>query len=285
MAFEMGDGVLKMPGIETTTSFGTCSDVNDVVKVCEEQLGEFFEKSARRGISRRLKARMEEVDKNKQFENCLLHRQELTLREYTAWCEHKQSVARKIAVCYRYIVDSVEHTIPEHDLTSAIQKLEDCMRHERTTMGMVTGAEDDKNPDDDTRSDDREFSKPYYDWHNYGDSWDKDVSSDEEEDTYDEAFFSTEDYEAPHREEKKETRDDKSEADDDDGYPGPWSYAGLDNTYYYPRREKGLGNDTSVQNHTAVAKEQSKPPTKPAAVKEASTKKAAQATTSKPPKK
>ncbi|XP_077556389.1 uncharacterized protein LOC144170448 isoform X1 [Haemaphysalis longicornis] len=312
MAFEIGDAGIKIPGLERTMASGTCSDVNDVMKVCQRELGPLFEVSARRGRSRRMKARME-VDKNTQFENCLLHRQELTVREYTAWCEHKQSVARKISVCYRYILDSVEHTIPEDSLTNAVQKFEDCMRHERPTMGdsmsdeseytpgpessgddnfLTTGsgddtvswAEDDKNRDDHTHepeSDDREFTKSFYDveeegWDSYSDTGllDEYVSSSEEQR---DDFF---------REKTTETSaPETSTPDDDDTFAGPWSYAGLDNSYYYPRREKGLGNDTSVQNHTAVAKEQPKPPTKPAGVKEASTKKAAQVTTSKPPKK
>lgn len=56
MAFEIGDAGIKIPGLERTMASGTCSDVNDVMKVCQRELGPLFEVSARRGRSRRMKA-------------------------------------------------------------------------------------------------------------------------------------------------------------------------------------------------------------------------------------
>lgn len=191
-------------------------------------------------------------------------------------------------------------------------------RRPASTYGEVPGAEDYVNRDHDDLEpdvDNRESSEDVSPWDDYESRnendrgrdqdkgiWGEDMPSHEEEDmnSHEDAdmdthkedediseqdpYFSKENAYGTQLMKKNKTRDNKPAPDDDDDFPGPWAYAGMDNTYYYPRREKGLGNDTSVQNHTAAAKEQSKPPTKPAGIKEASTKKAAQATTTKPPK-
>lgn len=261
----------------------------------------FLEQSSK-GSHRLALDDMDLGEKNMEFENCMLHRQEFTLREYMAWCEHKSSVARKIAVCYRYMLDKQSIMFADSVLMRGIGQFEECVRNEWTTMGDFDEEQTSRpkrhfpypGPSSDGDYEDAEPYRPKRRWptrrpdseedYIYGDhSGESDVFDEDRYEKDDDMFPRDED--SRERDERTENRDDNSSPEDESTFSGKWSYSGMDNTYYYPRREKGLGNDTTAQNHTAGDKEQSKPPTTLAGVKGAATKKAAQVTTSKPPKK
>lgn len=193
------------------------------------------------------------LQESTEFHNCLLHRQELTLREYAAWCEHKSSVARKVAVCFRYLIDKHTQSISKSAVTEGIERLQDCILNEqdesvedttevlvRPKRNIYKGRKPIKKPlEKDVMEDpasfvvmEKEGDRPWASWrgpkrnrkHNH---------------------HRTPSYvpHEPHR---------RPESEQPQGGGGLWSYPLHDQTYYYPRREKGLGNETTQSANKAA---------------------------------
>ncbi|KAH8033579.1 hypothetical protein HPB51_014359 [Rhipicephalus microplus] len=158
------------------------------------------------------------VEENpEEFENCLLHRQELTLREYAAWCEHRSSVARKMAVCFRHIIDKqMDCILGKHESTASspvvIEETENQSHEEEDSVeryrpNVVVIGEDENDYDNRDRESESEEHEPLL------------VA------------------EEPHRRDTKRRRK-KVKQPDETRNRGTWSYPIHDQSYYYPRREK-----------------------------------------------
>ncbi|XP_075547258.1 uncharacterized protein LOC142580321 isoform X3 [Dermacentor variabilis] len=191
------------------------------------------------------------------FQNCLLHRQELTLREYAAWCEHKSSVARKVAVCYRYLIDKHTKSISETVLSEGIEKLQDCILNEQDES-----MEHSKKMSHKWKRELPKASQPI----EPEEPTEMEPVEKEEMEPEPSLVFPDQDYRKEMPRGRRPKRSWKHRPRPSSGYMphrrpdwkqtqaehggGMWSYPLHDQTYYYPRREKGLGNETAQSANT-----------------------------------
>nr|XP_037270700.1 uncharacterized protein LOC119162420 [Rhipicephalus microplus] len=246
-------GTIMLPGSTRPPDFPKCSNVDRVVGGCRDKMASYFHRH-RRGIS---------VDNPEEFENCLLHRQELTLREYAAWCEHRSSVARKMAVCFRHIIDKQMRSLSQSVLSKGIQRFQDCIlgKHESTASSPVVIEETENQSHEEEDSVERYRPNVVVIGEDENDYDNRDRESESEEH---EPLLVAEE---PHRRDTKRRRK-KVKQPDETRNRGTWSYPIHDQSYYYPRREKGLGNETSPSLNATVEIpptpiEMAKPMTKP----------------------
>ncbi|XP_077556972.1 uncharacterized protein LOC144170825 [Haemaphysalis longicornis] len=61
------------------------------------------------------------------YETCMLDKLELTLRETVFWCENKGSLARKIALCYEYVLRMQAPEIPDQVIVEKIDEFQVCL--------------------------------------------------------------------------------------------------------------------------------------------------------------
>lgn len=248
-------GKILLPGAMRASTFPHCSDPGDIVRMCRDKMISFLRKSGGEPSLHYL-TKYAAGD----FENCLMHRQEFTLREYVVWCEHKSSVIRKVSVCFRYILDKHAKSLSKSVVSKGIQKLQDCIVREREELmgdSMAEPMEEwvggsikkrivkrDRIPDPDRR--------PVFE----GFEGEEDIRGSEVDNTdmiVDEhgpedmrphirgrhpylGHPSRPDFERPGERHNK----------------GTWSYPIHDQAYYYPRREKGLGNETTQSDNKTV---------------------------------
>ncbi|KAK8782783.1 hypothetical protein V5799_015876 [Amblyomma americanum] len=171
-----------------------------------------------------------------EFENCILHRQELTLREFIAWCEHKSSLAKKVAVCYRFVLKKSKRHLSNSRIAKGLQKFQECILNENGGSDMEDGSE--TGIDGDRTMPPRE-------------------STESDEDTMDDSgTMHDPDEESEGSPDRHPDEDSPSGKEDEDDRKSPnkaiWTYPLHDQSYYYPRREKGLGNGTVLPaNQTA----------------------------------
>ncbi|KAL1423840.1 hypothetical protein MTO96_003754 [Rhipicephalus appendiculatus] len=223
-------GTIMLPGSTREPDFPQCGDVDDIVGRCRDKMASFLHRS-RGGRS---------VDESGDFEHCLLHRQELTLREYAAWCEHKSSVARKIA---RSLSKSV--------VSKGIQRLQDCINGKQEESKAVVMEETmqhsiKQSHEEEPAVERRPKNPAVIGEHDH----DYDISDREAE-------YESEEHERPFVVEEPHHRDTKHRhkrirQPDEKRNKGTWSYPIHDQSYYYPRREKGLGNETAQSPNTTV---------------------------------
>lgn len=247
-----------LPGSTRAPDFPHCSDVGDIVGGCRDEMASFLHRS-RGGHSVDLSQESEE------FENCLLHRQELTLREYAAWCEHKSSVARKIAVCFRYIIDKQARSLSKSVVSTGIEKLQDCIlgKQEESMSDSVVLEESMQHSIKQSHEEEPEVEMHPENLAVIG-------GHDHDYDTRDRVpeehrppFVVEEPHHQGRTRRPKRVRPPAEKHD-----RGTWSYPIHDQSYYYPRREKGLGNETAQSPNTTVEvpptpTEAARPTTKP----------------------
>ncbi|XP_049514443.1 uncharacterized protein LOC119450932 [Dermacentor silvarum] len=251
---------IMLPGSTTLLQFPRCSDAGDIVEGCLDRMTRFLAKS-RRGHSKdiahdKMKNFLQE---SADFHNCLLHRQELTLREYGAWCEHKSSVARKVAVCFRYLIDKHTQSISKSAVTKGIERLQDCILNEQ-----------DESVEDTTEDTTEELLRPKRNIYKRRKPIKVPQEKDEMEDPANFVVMEQEDDRprTPSRWPKSNRKHNhrrspgyvphvphrRPESEQPQGAYGGglWSYPLHDQTYYYPRREKGLGNETTQSANKAA---------------------------------
>ncbi|XP_065282592.1 uncharacterized protein [Dermacentor albipictus] len=251
---------IMLPGSTTPPHFPHCSDAGGIVEGCVEKMTSFLAR-ARGGRSKDMK---HEKIKNflqgsTDFQNCLLHRQELTLREYAAWCEHKSSVARKVAVCYRYLIDKHTKSMSETVVSEGIEKLQDCILNEHDESMEHYKKKSHKWK--------REVPKPSEPIEPEEPREMEPVES-EKMGPEPSLVFPDQDYPTEMPRGRRPKRSLKPRPRPSSGRMphrrpdwrqtqakrggGMWSYPLHDQTYYYPRREKGLGNETAQSANTTA---------------------------------
>ncbi|XP_075547257.1 uncharacterized protein LOC142580321 isoform X2 [Dermacentor variabilis] len=249
---------IMLPGSATPPHFPRCSDAGDIVEGCLEKMTSFLTR-ARGGRSKDMKHEKMKffLQGSTDFQNCLLHRQELTLREYAAWCEHKSSVARKVAVCYRYLIDKHTKSISETVLSEGIEKLQDCILNEQDES-----MEHSKKMSHKWKRELPKASQPI----EPEEPTEMEPVEKEEMEPEPSLVFPDQDYRKEMPRGRRPKRSWKHRPRPSSGYMphrrpdwkqtqaehggGMWSYPLHDQTYYYPRREKGLGNETAQSANT-----------------------------------
>lgn len=120
-------------------------------------------------------------DQAEHYEDCMLMKLDLTAREAMVWCEHKGSLARKMALCYEYLLRLNAPHISDRLVVKVIDDFQICLQngegpiaplppvHSDEDDGKHSHENDGKYSDeyDHTRSDEREYgpdddSRIYY---------------------------------------------------------------------------------------------------------------------------
>lgn len=215
--------------------------MNDVVSGCERKLARVFSRSHmrnRRSTKAKLLSNQQELD----FENCIFHRQELTVREYISWCEHKSSLARKVAVCYRFVIDKTKLRVPDSLLLKGIKNFQECIVNENGGAHVIV------EPDVPGENGPQPIVQ------------NESVVSDlrKHRNRRRRKRIPHRDGRRPHplgRKRRRERpgkkhlkREPWKQHQDEVGHRDKaiWSYPIHDQSYYYPRLEKGLGNGTAL---------------------------------------
>lgn len=211
--------------IEVRPRFEECPTMNGHVERCRERLLSAPELT---GVT----LNPNRDDQITDYENCMLEKLGLTVREAMVWCEHKGSLARKMALCHEYLLRLNAPHISDRIVVKVIDEFQVCLEnsevptatvHEKPSevpRGHPSRAIPDhsyENFDKHSRYNDkiRKAKRDHGPIH-------KDIVSDEDENDHYE-------YQEEHR------------------YSGSLN---SDFHYYYPRREHGLGNETSTANQT-----------------------------------
>lgn len=253
---------ILLPGAMRASSFPHCSDPADIVRMCRDKMISFLRKSGG-------EPSLHYITKYAagDFENCLMHRQEFTLREYVVWCEHKSSVIRKVSVCFRYIIDKHAKSLSKSVISKGIQKLQDCIISEQEelmgdsiaepmeewTEGSIKkrAVKKDRITDPDRRPvvEGYEREEDIKGSHTRGrvpevDNTDMIVDEHDSEDMRPHIRGRHPDLDYPGHPDIERPGEIHSK--------GTWSYPVHDQAYYYPRREKGLGNETAQSDNKTV---------------------------------
>uniref|UniRef100_A0A6G5A2V2 Uncharacterized protein n=2 Tax=Rhipicephalus microplus TaxID=6941 RepID=A0A6G5A2V2_RHIMP len=98
------------------------------------------------------------------YEDCMLMKLGLTVREAVVWCEHKGSVARKMALCYEYLLRLNAPHISDHLVVKVIDNFQICLEKGPIAVPSHSDENNDRHNSeyDQARSDERDYGPDDY---------------------------------------------------------------------------------------------------------------------------
>ncbi|XP_075526943.1 uncharacterized protein LOC142559193 isoform X1 [Dermacentor variabilis] len=177
------------------------------------------------------------------YELCMLTKLNLTAREALLWCEHKGSLARKMALCYEYLVRLYAPGVSDHLIVKIIDEFQVCLENAEGP-GVTSEEKSSKvSPAHPPRASD--FMAHRYENVDEYSSEDDETHSGEHDEGDSHEDIADEEYRNPHDKYSETMYDRGSQSANlfrEVNVMGPPS------DYYYPRREHGLGNETTTVN-------------------------------------
>lgn len=118
-----------VPGFKINPMFTPCPKIDRVVEGCRRGL---LATSTLGGV----KMDLRNPKQKKHYEMCMLEKLQLTMRETMVWCEHKGSLARKMALCYEYVLRMEAPGISDDIMVEKIDRFQMCLeRSEESSAG------------------------------------------------------------------------------------------------------------------------------------------------------
>ncbi|KAL1475861.1 hypothetical protein MTO96_019086 [Rhipicephalus appendiculatus] len=93
-------------------------------------------------------------DQAEYYEDCMLMKLDLTAREAMVWCEHKGSLARKMALCYEYLLRLNAPHISDRLVVKVIDDFQICLEKGEGPVAPLPHSDEN---DDRYSSDEREY--------------------------------------------------------------------------------------------------------------------------------
>lgn len=182
-------------------------------------------------------------DQRRPYELCMLTKLDLTAREAMVWCEHKGSLARKIALCYEYLLRMGAPELSERLIVKVIDEFQMCLEN---AEGPVVALREKPSK---VSLDHPPHASPLTDHRNvhlgkYSGEDDEMPSGEHDEAPSDEDIMAAE-YRNSHDKYRKTIYDRGSKNTNSFNQV---NFMGPPSDYYYPRREHGLGNETPTVN-------------------------------------